>query len=129
MGYIYIEFQNIENDVENSNKYYEYIDDFIMMLNDKHSHIRLRGFKLICRLSKYDIQNKIEENIELLLSVLDDDRPTIVRQCLSDIELLFAIPKLIGKIEYKLKHLDLSKYKDTMKPLIESDIERVIGKI
>lgn len=74
---------------------------------------------------RYDTENKIDKNIDLLLSILDDDKPSIVRQCLGDIKLLFTIPKIIDKIKYRLTYLDLSKYKDTMKPLIEKDIKNI----
>lgn len=127
---VYKNFKSIENEIMESNKYYEYIDDFFKMLDNENSHIKLRGFKLICKLAKYDEQDKIKSNIDLLLSVLDDDRPSIVRQCLSDINLLLLyIPQLSSKVERKLKNLNVSKYKDTMKPLIEKDIKAIIEKL
>lgn len=127
---VYRKFQEIEKEIMKSNKYYEYIDDFFIMLSNENSHIRLRSFKLICRLAQYDKQNKIETNIDLLLSVLDDDKPTIVRQCLNDINLLLHfMPQLSNKVKHKVRYLDLLKYKDTMRPLLEKDIDNIIEKL
>ncbi len=90
----------------------------------------MRGFRIICKLSKWDNDNKINNNIDILLQVLDDEKPTIVRQCLSSLNnlLLYKID-LSEKVENKLKKLDLSKYKDTMKPLIKKDIDFILKQL
>ena len=75
----------------------------------------MRGFRIICKLSKWDKNNKINNIIDSLLQVLDDEKPTIVRLCLSSLNnlLLYKID-LSEKVESKLKNMDLSKYKDSM---------------
>lgn len=90
----------------------------------------MRGFRIICKLSKWDNDNKINNIIDILLQVLDDEKPTIVRQCLSSLNnlLLYKID-LSEKVEDKLKKLDLSKYKDTMKPLIKKDIDFILKQL
>ena len=90
----------------------------------------MRGFRIICKLSKWDNDNKINNIIDILLQVLDDEKPTIVRQCLSSLNnlLLYKID-LSEKVENKLKKLDLSKYKDTMKPLIKKDIDFILKQL
>lgn len=100
------------------------------MLLDERSYIKMRGFKIICKLSKWDKENKINKIIDSLLQVLDDKKPTIVRQCLSSINNLLLYKKnLSEKVENKLKNMDLSKYKDSMKPLIQKDINYIINKL
>lgn len=127
---VYREFQNIESSIEESDFLYKYFTDFEkMLLNDK-SYVRLRGFKLICKLSKWDTQNNINKNIKLLLDVLDDDKPTIVRQCLSSLNYLLLYKQELSKeIENKLKNINLLKYKDSMGHLIEKDINSILKNI
>lgn len=58
-----------------------------------------------------------------LLSILDDDKPTIVRQALEALRAVILFkPRLSEAIETKLDSMDNTKYKDSMKPLIEKDI-------
>ena len=54
------------------------------MLKNEKSFVRVRAFRLICALAKWDIENKIEDNIDLILNELDDDTSTSVRQCLDN---------------------------------------------
>ena len=127
---IWRKFQEIESSIDESKMLYEYFDDIKKMLLDEKSHIKMRGFRIICKLSKWDRDNKINNAIESLLNVLDDEKPTIVRQCLASLNsLLLYKPDLSNKIEGKLKNMDLSKYKDSMKPLIQKDIDCILNKL
>ena len=127
---IWRDFQKIESSIDKSEMLYEYFDDIKKMLLDEKSHIRIRGFKIICKLSKWDRDNKTNNAIESLLNVLDDEKPTIVRQCLASLNsLLLYKPDLSNKIESKLKNMDLSKYKDSMKPLIQKDIDCILNQL
>ena len=127
---IWKRFQEIENSIEESNEIYEYFNDIHNMLLDEKSYIKMRGFRIICKLSKWDKDNKIDSIIDCLLKVLDDEKPTIIRMCLEAINnLLLYKPELSVKIEEKLKNIDLSKYKDSMSSLIEKDIFLIIEKI
>lgn len=127
---IWRNFQEIESSIDESKMLYEYFDDIKKMLFDEKSHIKMRGFRIICKLSKWDKDNKINNIIDILLQVLDDEKPTIVRQCLSLLNnlLLYKID-LSEKVENKLKNMDLSKYKDSMKPLIQKDINSILNQL
>lgn len=127
---IWRKFQEIESRIDESKLLYEFFDDIKKMLLDEKSYIKMRGFRIICKLSKWDNDNKINNIIDILLQVLDDEKPTIVRQCLSSLNnlLLYKID-LSEKVENKLKKLDLSKYKDTMKPLIKKDIDFILKQL
>ena len=127
---IWRKFQEIESSIDESKLLYEFFDDIKKMLLDEKSYIKMRGFRIICKLSKWDNDNKINNNIDILLQVLDDEKTTIVRQCLSSLNnlLLYKID-LSEKVENKLKKLDLSKYKDTMKPLIKKDIDFILKQL
>jgi len=127
---IWRNLQEIESSIDKSEMLYEYFDDIKKMLLDEKSHIRMRGFRIICKLSKWDRDNKTNNAIESLLNVLDDEKPTIVRQCLASLNsLLLYKPDLSNKIESKLKNMDLSKYKDSMKPLIQKDIDCILNQL
>ena len=127
---IWRKFQEIESSIDESKMLYEYFDDIKKMLLDEKSYVKMRGFRIICKLSKWDKDNKINNIIDSLLQVLDDEKPTIVRQCLSSLNnlLLYKI-ELSEKVENKLKKLDLSKYKDSMKPLIQKDIDCILNQL
>ncbi len=124
---IYNKFKIIENSIEDSNYLYKYFDEIKEMLANDKSYIRIRGFRIICSLAKYDNNNKINDNIDTLLLNLDDDKPTNVRQCLKSLNsLLLYKPELSDKIEYKIRNIDCSKYKDSMSPLIKKDIDYIL---
>lgn len=126
---VWEEFQKIENSIDDSKEIYDYYDEIKNMLLNQTSHVRLRGFRIICKLSKWDKQNKINEDINLMLSILDDDKPTIVRQCLSALPSLLDNKKeLSNVVKNKIKSISLEKYKDSMRPLIQKDIEFLINK-
>ena len=127
---IWRKFQEIESSIDESKLLYEFFDDIKKMLLDEKSYIKMRGFRIICKLSKWDNDNKINNIIDILLQVLNDEKPTIVRLCLSLLNnlLLYKID-LSEKVENKLKKLDLSKYKDTMKPLIKKDIDFILKQL
>lgn len=56
--------------------------------------------------------------------MLNDPKPAVVRQCLNALhEVVLFRPELSGEIENALTEIDLSKYKNSMSPLIEKDIE------
>ena len=124
---IWNKFQEIENSIDDSDLLYRYFDEIKNMLYNEKSYIKMRGFRIICKLSKWDKDNKINNIIDDLLQVLDDEKPTIVRLCLSSLNnlLLYKID-LSNKIENKLKNIDLSKYKDSMRPLIKKDIDYLL---
>ena len=123
-------FQEIENSIDDSDLLYRYFDEIKNMLYNEKSYIKMRGFRIICKLSKWDKDNKINNIIDDLLQVLDDEKPTIVRLCLSSLNnLLLHKIDLSNKIENKLKNIDLSKYKDSMRPLIKKDIDYLLERI
>lgn len=100
------------------------------MLSKEKTFVRVRAFRLICALAKWNLENKIEENSDLILKELNDDTSISVRQCLNKLNLILIYkPDLSDKVEKKLKQLDLSKYKDSMKSLIKRDIDSILKSI
>ena len=65
-----------------------------------------------------------EKIIDEFLSHVTDDKPITARQCVKSlVEIGESKPNLIPIILSKLDTVDLSKYRDSMRPLIEKDIE------
>lgn len=123
----YKALQQLEIICTESDALYNYSDEFLSMLGHTKSYVRVRGFRLICSLARWDKYNKINNNIELILHELEDDNATSVRQCLKCLNsILLYKYELSSTIENKIKHLNLTKYKDSMKDLINQDIEDII---
>lgn len=116
----------LETTSAESDELYNYFEDFLKLLSHKSSFVRVRGFCMCCAQAQWDSKNKLEHHIDELLTILDDDKPTAVRQCLSALHTVILYkPDLCGRIEEKLRTLNLEKYKDSMRPLIEKDIEEL----
>lgn len=110
-----------------SNELYSYFDNLLEILNSDNTFIGVRGFRLICSLAKWDNENKIDKNIDVILKEIEDDKGTSVRQCLRKLNLLLLYKvELREIIENKIKKLDLSKYKDSMRSLIKKDIDYIL---
>ena len=115
---------DLEGRSAESNELYGYFEAFLALLESKSSFVRTRGFRLACAQAQWDIEGKIEKNLDTLLSMLEDEKPIAVRQCLAALhQVVLYQPHLIEKIEEKLKAMDVSKYKDSMRPLVEKDVE------
>ena len=110
-----------------SNELYNYFNEFLKMLNNEKTFIRVRGFRLICSLAKWDNENKINKNIDIILKELEDEKGTSVRQCLEKLNLILMHKiELTDIIENKVKNLELSKYKESMQFLIKKDIDYIL---
>ena len=110
-----------------SNELYNYFNEFLNMLNNKKTFIRVRGFRLICSLAKWDNENKINKNIDIILKELEDEKGTSVRQCLEKLNLILMHKiELTDIIENKVRNLELSKYKESMQFLIKKDIDYIL---
>lgn len=118
---------DLETITTESNELYNYFDELLGMINNDKTFIRVRGFRLICSLAKCDSENKINKNINLILTELEDEKGTSVRQCLGKINLILIYkPELSEIIENKLKLIDISRYKESMQSLIKKDIDYII---
>lgn len=116
----------LEAQSEQSNELYAYFGDFIGLLCSKSTFVRVRGFRLACSQARWDTENLIEANLDVMLSMLDDEKPIVVRQCLAALHKVLPYkPELSAAISEKLESMDLSKYKDSMSPLIAKDIEEL----
>lgn len=113
-----------------TDEYYAYFDGFVSLMNAKSSYVRTRGFVLCCAQARWDAQGKLQGALEDMLRLLHDDKPTVVRQCLSALhEVVLYRPELCPAILEELARMDPSGYKDSMAPLIEKDIQKLRKRI
>lgn len=115
--------KEIEAKSADSDEYYSYFEQFVGLMHSKSSYVRARGFKLCCVQARWDTEGKLQRALSNMFMLLHDDKPTVVRQCLGALhEVALYRPELCNAIEEELERIDLSKYKDSMAPLIRKDI-------
>lgn len=117
----------LETMAAESNELYSYFSELLKMLNNEKTFIRIRGFRLICSLAKWDNENRINKNIDIILKELEDEAGTSVRQCLEKLNLILIYKiELKDIIKDKVRNLDLSKHKESMQSLIKKDIDCIL---
>ena len=110
-----------------TDRYYTYLPVYAEMLEDKKSYSRTRAFQLCCAQARWDEKGKLLAILPRMLKLFHDGKPTVVRQCLAAAyELVLFRPELCESIRNELISIDLSKYKDSMAPLIKKDIDGLI---
>lgn len=115
--------QLLEQRSAESGELYASLEDFLGLLCDRSSLVRVRGFRLACAQARWDTEGQLDRAVHTLLAMLEDEKPTAVRQCLAALpEVLRWKPALAGAVSAKLAALDLTKYSGSMRPLIEKDI-------
>ena len=110
-----------------SDAYYSYFEDFASLLTAKSSYVRSRGFLLCCAQARWDTEGKLETSLPTMVTLLYDEKPTVVRQCLAALHgvVLFR-PELSGKLCEAVKKIDLTRYQNTMAPLIKKDVDALL---
>lgn len=110
-----------------SDKYLECIPLFARLLSDKSSYVRTRAFGLICNQARWADDGRIDEVFGQMVPLLNDPKPTVVRQCLGALhELVLYRPEMKVKIKEAVAGIDLGQYKDSMSPLIKRDMEALL---
>lgn len=106
-----------------SDQYLGMIPVFAEMLQDQSSYVRTRAFILICNQARWANDGQIEAVFERMRPLLNDPKPTAVRQCLGALrEVILFRPELTDRIEKVLTEIDPGKYQPGMSPLIEKDL-------
>lgn len=120
-------FQEMSERSAESDLYYDYFEDFVGLLTSKSSYVRTRGFCLACAQVRWDTEDKFVHNAGILLELLHDDKAITVRKCLAALhEVVLYKPELNKQIRTEISKMDLSKYKDTMAPLVQKDIKELL---
>ena len=107
-----------------SDEWYEYIDKFSALLEHPKSLVRNRALHILAANAQWDDENRFDAIIPAILAHITDEKPITARQCMKALARLgTAKPQYIAQILSAFHSADLSKYKDSMRPLIEKDME------
>ena len=113
-----------------SDEWYEYFDDFASLLNHQKSLVRNRALNILAANAQWDEENRFDKVISAFLEHITDEKPITARQCINAlVQVGAAKPQYIPAILLSLRSADLSKYKDSMRPLIEEDIAETEKKL
>ena len=106
-----------------TDEWYEYFDDFALLLDHPKSLVRNRVLYILAANVQWDEENRFDAIISEFLTHIADEKPITARQCVKALaQVGLARPQYIPQILSALHNADLSKYKDSMRPLIEKDI-------
>ena len=102
---------------------YGLLDDFLKLLSHKSSFVRTRGFALCCAQARWDEQGKLAAALPVMLSALQNEKPTAVRGCIAALKDAVRLrPELGAELKKWAESFDTSMYKDSMAPLIDRDL-------
>lgn len=114
----------IISESQETDKWYEYFDDFASLLNHPKSLVRNRVLYILAANAQWDDENRFDLVISDFLTHITDEKPITARQCVKALaQVGLAKPQYIPRILSCFRDADLSKYKDSMRPLIEKDME------
>ena len=115
--------EQIISESRETDKWYEYFDDIAVLLNHPKSLVRDRALNILAANARWDEDNRFDLIITDYLSHITDEKPITARQCIKALAQVGAAkPQYIKQILSCLREANLSKYKDSMRPLIEKDI-------
>lgn len=114
----------IISESQETDKWYELFEEFASLLNHPKSLVRNRALTILAANAQWDDENRFDAVIENYLSHITDEKPITARQCVKALaQVGQAKPQYVPMILAALRSADLSKYKDSMRPLIERDIQ------
>ena len=120
----------IISESQDTDEWYEYFDAFASLLNHPKSLVRNRVLYILAANAQWDDENRFDAILPEFLSHITDEKPITARQCIKTLALIGqAKPQYIPRITEALREADLSKYKDSMCPLIEKDISKTEQKL
>lgn len=106
-----------------TDEWYEYFDDFASLLDHPKSWVRNRALYILAANAQWDEDNNFDAILDDYLAHITDEKPITARQCVKALAQVGAAkPQYIPMILSALHDADLSKYKDSMRPLIEKDM-------
>ena len=115
---------------QETDEWYEYLDAFAALLDHPKSLVRNRALHILAANAQWDEEKRFDVVLPAFLVHITDEKPITARQCIKSLaQVGKAQPQYIPAILSALHDADLSKYKDSMRPLIEKDIaetERIL---
>ena len=121
-------FLELERLSEESDDLYPYRERFADMVSDRAWAVRCRGFRLFCKQARWDGDGVIDRHLDRMLAILEDEKPTAVRQALAALlDMAPYKPELWPVIRQRVEAMDWNRYKDSMAPLIQKDMQRLLN--
>lgn len=118
--------EKIIKESRESEEWYDYFQDFVPLLRHPKSLVRNRALTILASNAQWNTENRFDQLLPEYLSHITDEKPITARVCIQTLpELAQAKPQYIPAILRALEEAELSKYKDSMRPLIEKDIQEV----
>ncbi len=115
--------EKIISESQNTDKWYEHFNTFSSLLNHPKSYVRNRALHIIAANAHWDNENRFDAIFDDYLSHVTDEKPITARQCIKALAQVGKVkPQYIPRIIDCFRHADLSKYKDSMRSLIEQDM-------
>ena len=106
-----------------SDEWYEYIDKFSALLEHPKSLVRNRALHILAANAQWDDENRFDTILPAILAHITDEKPITARQCIKALTRIgTAKPQYVPQILSAFQSADLSRYKDSMRPLIEKDM-------
>lgn len=122
--------QALERISEQSDVLYSYTRQFAAMVKSEQYMLRVRGFRLFCKQARWDKEEVIDETIVQVLTILQDEKPTAVRQALAALqEVVRYKPALWEPIGKAVGSVDVYRYKDSMRSLLEKDMQALLAQM
>ena len=113
----------IISESQDTDDWYEYFDSFASLLNHPKSLVRNRVLYILAANAQWDDENRFDAILDDYLAHVTDEKPITARQCIKALRQIgLAKPQYISRIITHFRNADLSKYKDSMRPLIEQDM-------
>ena len=103
--------------------WYEHFDAFATLLNHPKSLVRNRVLHILAANAQWDEEKRFDAILPEFLRHVTDEKPITARQCIQALARVgMAKPQYIPQILSCFHNADLSRYKDSMRPLIEKDM-------
>ena len=108
---------------QDTDTWYEYFDSFAALLNHPKSLVRNRALHILAANIQWDDENRFDAILPEFLAHVTDEKPITARQCIKALaQVGLAKPQYVPQILACFHDANLSKYKDSMRPLIEKDM-------
>lgn len=125
--YAYQCMKQLESESIRSDTVYPYFHIFEELLDNTNSYFRTRAIILIAANTKWDRENKIDEIIDQLLKHVEDEKPITARQCIKVLPSVARYkPHLTSDIIWALRNAKTYMYQDSMKTLVDKDINKAL---
>ena len=114
---------NIIAESQDTDTWYKYFDVFAALLSHPKSLVRNRAMHILAANAQWDDGNRFDAILPEFLAHVTDEKPITARQCIKTLaQVGMAKPQYVPQILTCFHNADLSKYKDSMRPLIEQDM-------